>query len=173
MTRSHDPNPRYPLIVRSMLVLALAACGHAPAVTGAELYAQVHTLQATGRATVGSLTVRKDQVLTTDDQIFEVQQVIERCHGGDPGADVDCTLALLLDKRFTVLDHAPHVHEAHPAHDQSGPLLSSGAVIVLGLAAIGGLAYGVAACDFPGCRAVFGVPIVFVAGAGLFALGRD
>jgi hypothetical protein len=36
-----------------------------------------------------------------------VEQVIEKCHGGDPAVDVDCTLTLLLDQRFTVMDHLP------------------------------------------------------------------
>ena len=161
---------------RHLAVAALvAACGHArPTVTGAELYAQVHALQATGQATVGATAVHKGQVLTSGDQVFVVEQVIDRCRGGDPAADVDCTLALLLDQRFTVLDHAPQGHgPPTDREDRSGAMLTSGVVVGIGLAAAGGLVYGVAACDFAGCQYVFGVPIVFLAGAALIWFGRD
>jgi hypothetical protein len=153
-----------------------AACGHParPTVTGAELYAQVHTLQDTGQAAIRSIAVRKGQVLTTGGQTFLVEQVIDRCQGGDPTADVDCTLTLLLDQRFTVLDHLPKGPAVKADHeDQSRSMVSSVAVVGAVVAALGGLVYGVATCDFPGCQAVFGVPIVFIGGGALFLLGRD
>lgn len=164
--------------VRWSLVLSsiAAACGHParPTVTGAELYAQVHTLQDTGQATIGSIAVRKGQVLTTSGQTFVVEQVIDKCHGRDPAADVDCTLALLLDQRFTVIDHLPLGHTVKADHeDQSRSIVASVAVIGLGVAAIGGLVYGVATCEFAGCKAVFGVPLVLIGGGALFLLGRD
>jgi len=167
-----------PCVVRSCLVLSslAAACAHQarPTVTGAELYAQVHTLEDTGQVTIRSIAVRKGQVLTTGEQVFAVEQVIDRCQGGDPAADVDCTLALLLDQRFDVMDHAPQGPVAKPDHgDHSGSFLSSLVVVGLGVGATGGLVYGVAVCDFPGCKAVFGVPLVFIGGAALFLLGRD
>jgi len=43
----------------------------------------------------------------------------------------------------------------------------------LGVAATGGLIYGVATCEFEGCKAVFGVPLVLIGGGALFLLGRD
>jgi hypothetical protein len=153
-----------------------AACGHParPTVTGAELYAQVHTLQDAGHATIRSIAVRRGQVLTTGEQTFVVDQVIDRCHGGDPAADVDCTLTLLLDQRFTVLDHPPQGHAVKADHeDQSRSIVASVVVVGLGVAAIGGLVYGAATCDFPGCKAVFGVPLVLIGGSALFLLGRD
>jgi hypothetical protein len=145
-----------------LLVVAITcACGHSkPTVTGAELYAQVQALQTTGRATVGAVEVRKE--------------VIATCKGGDPGRDVDCTLALLLGERFTVTDHVP---ERRPpkqeGEDRSSSMLMSGVVVGVALAAAGGLVYGVATCEFPGCKAVFGVPIVLVGGGALFVLVGD
>jgi hypothetical protein len=153
-----------------------AACGHParPTVTGAELYAQVHTLQDTGQATIRSIAVRKGQVLTTGTQTFVVEQVIDKCHGGDPAADVDCTLTLLLDQRFTVMDHLPQGHVVKPNHeDQLRSVVASVVIVGLSVAAVGGLVYGVATCEFPGCKAVFGVPLVLVGGGALFLLGRD
>ena len=151
--------------------------GHVRVLVRDRLYAQLPALRDAGRATVGRVEIRTDQVLLTgrDGQVFLVAQVIDRCRGGDPTADVDCTLALLLDQRFSVADHAPAPSTSGPAahEDRSSSILSSAAVIGIGLGAIGGLVYGVAACKFPGCRAVFGVPLVFVGAGMLFLLGRD
>ena len=146
------------------------ACSHAarPTVTGAALYAQLPALQATGRATVGAVAVRKEQVLTTGSQVFLVAQVIENCRGGDPAQDVDCTLALLLEQRFTVHDHAPEPKAQRDAdEDQSRSFLTSTVVIGLGVAATAGLVYGAATCEFEGCKAVFGVPLVLIGGGVL------
>jgi hypothetical protein len=167
------------VMVRSSLALsaiAAIACGHParPTVTGAELYAQVHTLEDTGQATIGTIAIHKGQVLTTSTQIFAVEQVIDKCRGGDPSTDVDCALALLLDQRFTVLDHPPRGRAAGADHeDQSRPIMSSAAVIGVGTVAVGALVYGAATCDFAGCRYVFGVPLVFVGAAALFLVSRD
>lgn len=166
---------------RTSAALALtlaAACARSPrpTITGAELYAQIQVLRDTGRVTIGAVSIRKDQVLTTGaaGQTFVVQQVIDRCHGGDPTQDVDCTLALLLDQHFTVMDHAP---EGRPVRaegeDRSGSALTAVVVVGLGVAALGGLGYGVATCEFAGCEVVFGVPLVLIGGTALFALGRD
>ena len=160
------------------LSLLASACTHParPTITGAQLYAQVQVLQTTGQAVIGSVPVRKGQVLTTGaaGQTFLVEQVIEKCHGGDPASEVDCTLSLLLEQRFIVSDHAPTQRAAPVAHeDRSSSMLTAGVVIGLGVAATAGLIYGVATCEFPGCKAVFGVPLVLIGGVALFALGRD
>jgi len=169
---------RYAAVVRWAFVVSwmAAACAHParPTVSGAELYAQVHALQRTGQATIRSISVRKDQVLASGEQAFMVAQVIDKCRGGDPAADVDCTLTLVLDQRFTVMDHLPQRRavEARP-DDQSRSIVASVVVVGLAAAAIGGLGYGAATCDFPGCKAVFGVPLVLIGGSLLFLLGRD
>ncbi len=169
---------RQHLTVALALTVLASACAHAarPTISGAQLYAQVQVLQTTGQAVVGSVPVRKGQVLTTgsEGQTFLVEQVIENCHGGDPASEVDCTLALLLEQRFIVSDHAPSQRGAPVAHeDRSGSMLTAGVVIGLGVAAAAGLIYGVATCEFAGCKAVFGVPLVLIGGVSLFALGRD
>lgn len=73
-----------------------------------------------------------------------------------------------------VLDHLPEskVRKVDP-HDQSSSILTSAAVIGLGVAATGGLVYGVATCKFEGCKAVFGVPLVLIGVGALFVLARD
>lgn len=157
-----------------VVAIALTAgCMHAapPTISGADLYAQVQVLRAQGHVTVTAspdpLEVRTDQVLVSADgvsQAFEISQIIERCHGGEPELDVECTLALLRGQRF-------RVENTMPTHDQpraSGRTSSSGKV-VLGAIAIGApLTYGVARCDFPGCQVIFGVPLAL--GACLLAL---
>jgi len=165
---------RYASWVRSrtaavVFALVVSACAHRTrsSITGAELYARVHELRGTGRAT---------QVLESraTGQAFVVANVIEKCQGDDPTRDVDCTLALLLDQRFTVTDHLPQEHAARPEHeDESRSIVTSVVVVGLGVAAAGGLVYGLATCEFAGCKAVFGVPLVLIGGAALFALGRD
>lgn len=171
-----------PLVVLAlaMIVLSASAAGCArptrPTVTGAELYARIQAIRDTGQATIGSVSIRKDQVLTTGPggQSFGVAQVIEKCRGGDPAGDVDCTLALLLDQQFLVMDYPPeHKPVAADREDRSASVLSSVAVVGLATAAVGGLVYGVATCEFPGCEAVFGVPLVLVGGAALFVLASD
>ena len=154
-------------------IAVTAGCMHAapPTISGADLYAQVQALRAQGRVTVAAspdpLVVRTDQVLVSADgvsQAFEVSQIIERCRGGNPELDVDCTLALLRGQRFRVAN-------TMPTHDEprvSGRA-SSGGKVVLGAIAIGApLTYGVARCDFPGCQVVFGIPLAL--GACLLAL---
>ena len=168
-------------VFRLLALIALtSSCARSrPTVTAADLYAQVAVLQTTGQATVGDVTVRKDQVLTTtaEDQAFWVSQVIEKCRGGDPAADVDCTLALLIGQRFLVMDRMPEARRTpkprHERDDKSGSFLSSVVVIGLGVAAIGGLAYGAGTCDFAGCKVVFGVPLVLIGGGLLFVLIGD
>jgi hypothetical protein len=51
--------------------------------------------------------------------------------------------------------------------------MSSVAVIGLVVGGTAGLIYGDATCSFAGCKALFTVPLVFIGGAVLFALGRD
>lgn len=170
---------RRPLAVALAVVVAVAACAkpRAPTVTGAQLYAQVGVLQAAGTVTIDGVTVGREHFLTTgrEGQIFVVAQVIERCRGGDPTADVDCTLALLLEQRFAVHERAPTrkaVKEAEP-EDRSGSALTAIVVAGLGVAATGGLIYGVATCEFPGCKVVFGLPLALFGATALLLLGRD
>jgi hypothetical protein len=170
--------PRRYIAAALVLGTLAPACAHPkpPTVTGGELYAQLQTLRDTGTATVGRVVIRKTQVLTTgrDGQSFLVEQVIEHCRGGDPQSDVDCTLALLLDQRFRVVDHMPRGRAPKPEKaDPSRSILTAGVLVGLTVAATGGLVYGVATCEFAGCKAVFGVPLVFIGGAVLFSLGRD
>jgi hypothetical protein len=155
-----------------------SACAHParPTVTGAELYARIGALRDAGEVTIGAVSVRKSQVLVTgrQGQAFYVEQVIESCRGGDPAADVDCTLALLLDQRFTVHDRMPTLKGTKAEReDRSRSLLTSLVVVGAFVAIAGGLGYGVATCEFPGCKAVFGVPLVLIGGSALFLLGRD
>ena len=170
---------RYDLAMTRYVALGVlaAGCAHAaPSVTGAQLYANVASLQTTGAADIGSVHVVASSVLTTgsDGPAYVVKQVVEHCKGGDPTADVDCTLALLLDQRFQVRDRAPERRSAAAKQDdRSGSMLSSVAVITLAVAATGGLIYGGATCDFPGCKVVFGGPLLLLGGAALFTLGRD
>ncbi len=165
---------------RSLVLAAIAsACArsHPPTVSGGDLYAQVQTLQTAGQATVGTLVVRRDQTLVTVSakQPFLVSQVIDHCEGGDPTLDVDCMLALLVAERFTVADHAPSQTGPKPTagEDNSGSMLASVAVVSLVVAGAGGLVYGIATCEFEGCKAVFGVPLALIGAGSLFLLGRD
>ena len=164
------------MLLRACFVLVLhviiSGCRPArPTITGAELYARLPALRDTGETTVGAVLIRKNHVLTSGPvQVFVVEQVIEKCRGGDPAADVDCTLALLLDQRFTVMDHWPERKSVKAApEDRSGSAMSSFVVIGFGVGAIAGLGYGAATCEFPGCEVVFGLPLVLVAGAVAFA----
>jgi hypothetical protein len=153
----------------------LAACAHAPppTVTGAQLYAQVAELQTTGAATVGNVRVFETSVLTNgaDGPSYVVKQVIDHCKGGDPTADIDCTLALLVGESFGVTDHVPVRRDSLKSDNKAGgPALSAGALLGVAAGISAGLVYGLVACDFPGCKAVFGVPLALVGGATLFGI---
>ena len=159
------------------LVLALViGCGapKRPTVTGADLYARVEVLKSVGQTVVDNTPIRKDQVLITgrDGQVFVIEQIVENCRGGDAVADVDCTLALLINETFTVLDKIPDPKAAPKAEeeDRSGPAITAIVVVSLAVGAIGGLVYGAATCEFEGCEVVFGVPLVIVAGGLTFGL---
>jgi hypothetical protein len=161
-------------VVRWLLVVMLFACGgrarHAT-ITGAELYAQVGPLRDTGSATIRDVTIRKDQALATASQQFLVAQLIESCKGGDVSSDVDCALALLVAENFEVLDRLREGKpRTEPGEDRSRSAITSGVVLGLAAAAAVGLVYGAATCEFEGCKAVFGVPLVLVAGGVLFVL---
>lgn len=156
-----------------LLVVMLVACGraHRPTISGAELYAQVVPLRDTGAVTIRDITVRKEQALVTSSQQFLVAQLIEGCKGGDPAAEVDCALALLVAENFEVLDHLREARRnKEPGEDRSRSAITSGVVLGLAAAATAGLVYGVVTCEFEGCKAVFGVPLVFIGGGALFLL---
>src|SRR5262249_32015548 len=127
---------RYPRWVNRFAIAScvLAACAHAPppTVTGAQLYAQVTELQTSGAATVGDVRVFETSVLTNgaDGPSYVVKQVIEHCKGGDPTADVDCTLALLVGQSFGVTDRVPARREpAGRSDDKTGSIMSSTVVL--------------------------------------------
>lgn len=81
-----------------------------------------------------------------------ISQVIEGCRGGDPEADVDCTLVLLRDRRFRIHDTPP------PPRDTDDPTYLSGRakVLLAGTLIATPLVVGIKACELDGCEAVFG-----------------
>lgn len=155
-----------PHAIAAYLIVACVACHHhGPTVSGAALYAQVTALQADKKAPVlassGTLEVRTDQFLIAGEQLFVVGQVVDKCKGGDPTADPDCTLALLIDKKFELRDKAPTVKGEPGGSDLS---LKTKALLVL--TAMGaGMTYGAFKCElFDGCKGLLGI------GAGLDAI---
>ncbi len=150
-------------------VLLAFACAHpaAPTISGAELYAQVGALRADGRATVGSLEVRRDQYLvaSSTDQVFAVDQVLARCTGAGLDADPDCTLALVRDLRFRVVDRAPTPSTRKADDGMSAQHKAQ----LISLAVAAPLTYGAFACNFAGCWAIFTVPLVLDAAFLLIA----
>jgi hypothetical protein len=170
-------------------VMAVAACARParPTIIGADLYAQVQRLQAAGEvelpaAPTGTLHVGTGHWLataTSAPQVFSVRELIAGCRGGDPEQDLDCTLALLGEQRFTVLTRppAPARSVADPddpdGADRAGVLAGVPPVVVGALVtgAIGApLIYGLTVCEFPGCKVVFGLPLAFDAVALLLIL---
>ncbi len=150
-------------------VLLAFACAHpaAPTISGADLYARVDALRAMGHAQIGSIEVRRDQYLVSSDteQVFAVAQVLDKCNGGGLDADPDCTLVLVRDLRFRVVDRAPTA----PAPKREDGMTAQHKAQLIGLAAAAPLTYGAFACHFDGCWAVFGVPLVFDAAFLLIA----
>ena len=159
---------RVKLVALVMAAVIAGGCHHAngPTVTGAALYAQVAALQADKHAPVvtgaGTLDVRTEQYLIAGEQLFVVGQIVDKCKGGDPTADPDCTLALLIDKTFRLRDQPPVPREpGGGGHD-----LSVRTKALLVLTAIGaGMTYGAFKCElFDGCKGLLGI------GAGLDGL---
>ena len=143
------------------------ACRHAPpTITGAQIYAQLAALHADGRADVGGIQLRRDQYLIADatSQVFPVTTAITGCTGDAIDADTDCPLALVPDLAFRVSDTEPTA----TSHEPTEPSWLWKARFGL-LGAGVGLTAGVVACGFPGCKAVFGVPLFFDAFALLIS----
>ena len=150
-----------------LIVMLLAACGAKqpqPTIRGADLYARVGELKAAGHAAVPSnqqpVTVRMDQYLVdrSRDQIFVVDQAVAGCDGLDITTDEDCTLALIGDQRFAVVDAPPDPKRTYrdDADDDDISDLNK-ARIFLALAGTA-MAVGAAKCDaFDGCGELLGV----------------
>jgi hypothetical protein len=154
------------------LTIAAAACAGPgrPTVTGLAMYAHVEELKAHGQATVdssaGPLVVRRQQVLVTHDSsklVYELDRVLQTCNGGPIDDDVECMLALQRSQSFIIQDQTPP-----PATTSGRDPLRTTIVVGLGVVAAG-LTVGVLECDFPGCKALFGVPAVLA--ASFFAIG--
>jgi len=162
------------------VVAVVAGCAHhqGPTFAGADLYAQVQVLQDKGHATVPAsphpVEVRTGQILVSVDggSQYEIDPLIARCHGGDPGHDNECMLAQLRGQRFRVTKAVP---EGKPPHADAGGKMSFRAKALIVALVIGApLTYGLAKCGFAGCHAVFGVPLVLDAGfLTLATLGPD
>jgi hypothetical protein len=126
-------------------------------VRGADLYAHAAELRDTGHARVPSsqapIVVRRDQFLVdrSTDQVFVVRDIISGC-GID---DTDCTLALLRDQKFVVVDEPPTPRRVH---EEGKDMSALNKARLIGLATTAGLAYGAAKCDaFEGCGTVLGL----------------
>jgi hypothetical protein len=139
---------RYQITLVWILVATLVAgCARrtGPIVDGADLYAQV--------AEVRGVTVRREQVLVTervDGLIFLV---------GDAGLAARTSLLLR--------DEAP---QRQPTAVVPRNVPTALVALTLVGSAISGLSYGIATCEFEGCKAVFGLGLVLIGGAALFAL---
>ena len=148
-----------------LIVMLLAACGaqpQRPTIRGADLYARVGELKAAGHAAVPSnqqpVTVRMDQYLVdrSRDQIFVVEQAVAGCDGIDIAADDDCTLALIGDQRFTVVDAPPEPKRVQRDEDDEDISPLNKARIALALAGTA-MVVGAAKCEFEGCTELLGV----------------
>jgi hypothetical protein len=165
--------------------MACARGPKGPFISGAALYAHAIEIGRDGTAMVKStddreVDVHRDFYLVTSsrDQVFWVSQVIEHCKGGDPTAESDCTLALLLDKKFTVLEKAPEAPANNGPKDPSigGKL----AVTIIAAGVTAGLGAAGAKCElFTDCKdlliggAVLSGLVALVAFASIFTDFKD
>jgi hypothetical protein len=144
-------------ILPLMLVAACAARPTGPTIRGADLYAHVDELRASGRATVGRVEVRRGQYLVdrSRQQVFVVDQVIAGCDGS-PGAD--CTLALLTTQQFTVQSQAPRGRDTG---DDDGDMSGLDKARLVMLLAGGAMVAGAIKCDaFDGCKELMAIGAV-------------
>jgi hypothetical protein len=151
----------------AILCVVLTACAGTPRATvrGADLYAHAAEIRERGRASVPGSTamvvVRRDQYLVdrSTDQVFVVRDVISGCAIDD---EADCTLALLRDQKFVVVDEPP---TPRGVHEEGSDMSALNKARVVSAATTALLAYGAAKCDaFDGCGTLLGI------GAGLDGL---
>jgi hypothetical protein len=149
----------------SLAILLLASCAHPnrPTIAGAELYAQHGALARDGHvALAGSdakpVDVRYGQLLVSDDAqlTVAVDALVKNCPDQPEDETSVCALADLRDRRFRVVDQTVPSSARAVDDDDLG---FRGKLLITGLAIAAPLTYGVAACNFPGCRALFGVPL--------------
>lgn len=149
----------------SLFLALLIGCAHGPrtSIAGADLYAQVKTLQANGRivvtANTGQIEVARSQVLVIDGdppQVYVIADIIENCRGGSPVDDPDCTLALLYNQRFLVRNEAPKPRKRPGEQEEDSPMVK---FTIASVAIAAPLTWGVATCEFDGCKWIFGIPL--------------
>ncbi len=156
-----------------MLAVGCARPSQRPTISGAQLYAQLPALLLEGQVMVDApppVNVRTDQVLVTPDrtQMFDVQTLVANCPASLDPAEPVCMLAALRDLRFEVHDTPPIRDLPKPAEEPSA-LGYHGTLLVVALAIAAPLTYGVATCEFDGCKAIFGLGLTFDA-LGLLVL---
>ena len=154
-----------------MTAVGCAAKQTAPTIRGIDLYAHVGELDATGRAHVLSshdvVEICRDQFLVdrSRGQIFVVEQLVAGCDGLDILADVDCTLALVADQRFTVEDAPPTPRPPRGEDDEGDDISPINKARLTLLVAGVAMGVGAAKCDaFDGCGDLLAI------GAGLDGL---
>lgn len=162
------------LVVALATASGCAARRAAPTIRGADLYAHLAELDATGRTRVPSsstphvsVEVRRDQYLVDRGraQIFVVSQVVAGCTGEGITDDAACTLALVADQRFTVEDAPPEPRRVRDPDDEGDDISPINKARITLLVAGVAMGVGAAKCDaFDGCGDLLAV------GAGLDGL---
>lgn len=142
------------------LLVGCAGVAKQPTIRGIDLYAHASELRERGQALVRTgnapVTVRDNQYLVdrSRDQIFYVRDVVAGCHGRALADDPDCTLALMRDQRFVVVDTPPQVRDNREAKDMSDLNKARLVVAAAGVA----MAVGAFKCDaFDDCGAALGI----------------
>jgi len=155
------------ILVIVALFVGCAGGSKQTTIRGIDLYAQASELRERGQALVPTsakpITVRSNQYLVdrSRDQIFFVRDVVAGCYGQTLADDPDCTLALMRDQRFVVVDDAPVPRDHREASDMSDLNKARLVVAAAGVA----MAVGAFKCDaFDGCGTLLGI------GAGADAL---
>jgi hypothetical protein len=157
------------VIFVALLVVGCAGSQRPATIRGADLYAVANDLREHGEVTVSSsrapVKVQLSHYLVdhSRDQIFHVRDVVAGCYGHSFAEDTDCTLALMRDQRFVVLDHVPQPKQR--ASQEGGDISEINKARIVVAAAGVAMAVGAAKCDaFDGCGTLLGV------GAGIDAL---